>query len=274
MVIDTHQHFWVYDPVRDNWIDDSMKTIRRDFLPKHLKPILKINKVDGCIAVQADQSIEETKFLLNLAKENSFIKGVVGWVDLTSKELEKQLSSLSKNGHLKGVRHILQAEKNDFVLREDFQKGIGKLKQFNLTYDLLIFPSQIPAAIQLIQKFPKQKFILNHIAKPNIKKKEILEWKHQIQEMAKAPNIFCKVSGMVTENNWKDWNITDFTPYLDVVFEAFGIDRIMYGSDWPVCLLAAQYMQQMNIIENYIFKFTENEKEKILCNNAISIYNL
>lgn len=274
MIIDSHQHFWFYNPVRDGWIDNTMEVIRKDFLPRHLKPILEANQVDGCIAVQATQSLKETNFLLNCARNNTFIKGVIGWVDLRAEDVEKQLFSISNNPLLRGIRHIVQGEKEDFILRKDFQNGISKLEQFNLTYDVLIFSPQMKAATKLIRKFPNQKFILDHIGKPNIKEKDILEWKNRIQEMAKSPNVFCKISGMVTENNWANWKTSDFIPYLDVIFEAFGTDRVLYGSDWPVCLLAAEYKEQMRIIKDYIATFTEEEKEKILGKNAISIYNL
>ncbi|MDO5977370.1 amidohydrolase family protein [Flavivirga spongiicola] len=274
MKIDAHQHFWKYNPVRDAWIDDSMTVIRKDFLPQDLKPILEANTIDGCIAVQADQSENETDFLLQCAIENPFIKGVVGWVDLLSDNVEERLEYYSKNNILKGVRHIVQAEANDFMLRKDFQNGISKLQQFNLTYDILVFPPQLEAAIQLVREFPNQKFVLDHIAKPYIKDAKIHDWKINMSTLAKAPNVYCKVSGMVTEADLKQWRLSDFQPYLDVVFEAFGIDRIMYGSDWPVCLLAAEYQEQLNIIETYISRFSSDDKIKIMGNNAIRFYNL
>ena len=263
MKIDAHQHFWKFNPVRDAWIDDSMQIIRKDFLPQDLKPILEANTIDGCIAVQADQSENETDFLLQCAKENPFIKGVVGWVDLLSDTIEERLEHYSKNNILKGIRHIVQAEANDFMLRKDFQNGISKLQQFNLTYDILVFPPQLEAAIALVNKFPNQKFVLDHIAKPYIKDAKIDDWKINISTLAKAPNVYCKASGMVTEADLKQWKLSDFQPYLDVVFEAFGIDRIMYGSDWPVCLLAAEYQEQLNIVQDYIKTFSN--KSKVYC---------
>ena len=274
MTIDSHQHFWKFDPVRDAWIDDSMEVIRKDFLPKDLQPILEQNTIDGCIAVQADQSEEETEFLLNLASENTFIKGVVGWVDLRADKVEDRLAHFSKNNLLKGIRHIVQVEANDFMLRKDFQNGIGKLEQFNLTYDILVFPPQLKTSIALVNKFPNQKFVLDHIAKPFIKDGKIEGWKQDIKELAKAPNIYCKVSGMVTEADLKHWKPSDFTPYLDVVFEAFGTDRILYGSDWPVSLLAAQYEEQLNIVKAYINGFSLEEQQKVMGLNAIKFYNL
>lgn len=274
MTIDSHQHFWKYDPIRDAWIDDSMQVIRKDFLPQDLQPILKQNNIDGCIAVQADQSETETEFLLRCAQTNPFIKGVVGWVDLLKNNVEDRLAHYSQNNLFKGVRHIVQAEANDFMLREDFQNGISKLEQFNLTYDILVFPPQLKAAIALVNKFPNQKFVLDHIAKPYIKDGKIDGWKQDIQELAKTPNVHCKVSGMVTEADLTGFETSDFIPYLDVVFEAFGTDRILYGSDWPVCLLAATYHEQLNIVQHYVADFSSKDQEKIMGLNAGSFYNL
>ena len=274
MKIDAHQHFWKYNPVRDAWIDNSMEVIRRDFLPKDLKPILDANNVDGCIAVQADQSETETEFLLDCAKYNPFIKGVVGWVDIRAKDIEERLAHYAKNILFKGVRHIVQNEPNDFMLDKKFQNGIHKLQQFNLTYDILVFPTQLKAAIELVNKFPNQKFIIDHLAKPYIQDGKIEEWKADMYQLAQAENVYCKVSGMVTEANLKDWKASEFKPYLDVVFETFGVDRILYGSDWPVCLLAAEYQLQLNIVEEYISEFSKEEKGKVMGLNALSFYNI
>ena len=274
MRIDSHQHFWKFDPVRDAWIDDSMKIIQRDFLPKDLAPILKQNDIDGCVAVQADQSEKETVFLLNLADKNSFIKAVVGWVDLRTDNIEDRLLYFSRHNKLKGIRHIVQAEANDFMLDPTFQNGISRLEKFGLTYDILVFPKQLSAAISLVKNFPKQKFVLDHIAKPLIKDQQIGNWKNDIEVLSSFENVYCKVSGMVTEADWKKWETEDFTPYLDVIFNAFGVDRIMYGSDWPVCLLAAQYQEQMGIVTSYISKLSETEQNKIMGANALNFYNI
>jgi len=274
MRIDSHQHFWKYDPIRYSWIDENIAILRRDFLPEHLNPILKKNNMDGCIAIQADQSEHETTFLLDCAQNDDLVKGVVGWLDLCSETIEDRLTHFSKNKKLVGLRHIVQEEPDDFMLRADFQHGISKLKQFGLVYDILLYPTQLRAAIELVQKFPEQAFIVDHIAKPYIKNGEIKKWKQEIEELAQAPNVHCKISGMVTEADWKGWKIKDFKSYLDVVFNAFGTDRILYGSDWPVCTLAAEYQEQLNIIETYISLFSEEEKEKIMGSNAIRFYNL
>jgi len=274
MIIDSHQHFWKYDPVRDAWIDASMKVIKRDFLPNDLKPILNENGVDGCMAVQADQSEEETEFLLACASENPFIKGVVGWVDLIAENLEDRLKHYAANPLFKGVRHIVQAEKDDYLLRADVQSGIGKLAKHNLTYDILVFPQQLPAALALVKKFPKQQFILDHIAKPNISESISYQWKVNITALSKFENVSCKLSGMVTEAKNFIFKNQDFTPFLDHVFTSFGPNRLLFGSDWPVCLLAADYKKVLSIIKNYLDKYSKETKAQVLGSNAIKIYNL
>lgn len=274
MIIDAHQHFWKYHPVKDAWIDASMEVIRKDFLPKDLWPILKNNGVDGCIAVQADQSETETEFLLDCAKQNAFIKGVVGWIDLLNKDVENRLAHYSKNKTFKGVRHIVQAEPEDFVLQKAFQNGISKLTQFGLTYDILVFPHHLKNVIKMVRKFPDQQFILDHIGKPNIKDGKLKNWEKDIRALSQFKNVACKVSGMVTEGKWKKWKASDFDKYLDVIFDSFGVNRLMYGSDWPVCLLSASYKQQLNIIQDYTNTFTEGDKNKVMGLNAIQIYNL
>ena len=274
MIIDAHQHFWKYNPVRDSWITDSMKVIRKDFLPKDLKPILDANGVDGCIAVQADQSEEETEFLLKCAQENPFLKGVVGWVDLMAGNVEERLANYSRNEYFKGVRHIVQAEKDDFLLNKDFQNGVGKLSQYGLSYDLLIYPRQFPATLEMVEKFPNQIFVLDHIAKPSVSEKLDAEWVKNILLLSKHENVFCKISGMVTETKNFEWVKSDFTPYLASVVSAFGTDRLLYGSDWPVCLLAADYREVLGIIVDYFQNFSTLEKSKIFALNAIKAYNL
>ncbi len=274
MIIDAHQHLWKYDPVRDNWIEDSMEVLREDFLPKDLKPILDANGVAGCIAVQADQSEEETEFLLKCAQENPFLKGVVGWVDLMAGNVEERLANYSRNEYFKGVRHIVQAEKDDFLLNKDFQNGVGKLSQYGLSYDLLIYPRQFPATLEMVEKLPNQIFVLDHIAKPSVSEKLDAEWVKNILLLSKHENVFCKISGMVTETKNFEWVKSDFTPYLASVVSAFGTDRLLYGSDWPVCLLAADYKEVLGIIVDYFQNFSTLEKSKIFALNAIKAYNL
>ena len=274
MRIDSHQHFWKFNPIRHAWIDSSMQNIAKDFLPKDLKPLLETNLMDGCIAVQADQSETETQFLLRLAEENSFIKGVVGWVDLSAEDLSQRLEVFSKNTLFKGVRHVLQAEKEGFMLKDQFLKGISELKNFNLTYDILIYPNQLEEARVLIEKNPDQPFVLDHLAKPYIKQQKIKNWASDIKELAKHKNVYCKLSGMVTEADWNHWQFENFKKYLSVAFETFGSDRLMFGSDWPVCLLAGSYEHVVRIIDLFIENLEQEEKNNIMGGNACNFYNL
>jgi L-fuconolactonase len=275
MVIDAHQHFWKFDPIRDSWITDDMSVIQNDFLPEHLKPILQSNGVSGCVAVQADQSESENDFLISHAKQNDFIKGIVGWVNLEVDNIEDRLAYYKSFEKVKGFRHVLQGEKQrDFMLRYDFKRGIDKLREFNFTYDILIFPDQLKYATEFVSLFPNQLFIIDHIAKPEIKAKKIEDWKNDIQAIAKYENVHCKISGMITEADWKNWSADDIRPYLDIVVEAFSIKRIMYGSDWPVCLVAGSYTETLNVVRNYFSSFTKNEQEFFFGQNAIKFYNL
>jgi L-fuconolactonase len=272
--IDAHQHFWKFDPVRDSWIDESMQKIQRDFLPEDLLPLLHENQFSGCVAVQANQSEDETNFLVNLAVKNDFIKGVVGWVDLRGVTIEERLHHFSSNKIIKGFRHVVQGESDDFMLRKDFQNGISALKQFNFTYDILIFHRQLPAAIELANQFPDQPFVIDHIAKPDIKSGDILSWKKGIEEISKTENVFCKISGMVTEADWKNWKTDDLKPYLDVIFENFSADKLMFGSDWPVLNVASDYTEVVKTLEDYMTQLSVENQNKIWFQNAVSFYRL
>jgi L-fuconolactonase len=275
MIIDAHQHFWQFNPVRDAWMTEgSMSVIRRDFMPSDLKPILQKNKIEGCIAVQADQSENETLFLLDLADKNDFIKGVVGWVDLQQDRLDERLDYFSSYKKLKGFRHILQGEKPEFMLQRSFINGVKLLGKKGFTYDILVFPKHLAAVKKLLQLADNQPFVIDHLAKPYIKKGLIKQWEKDMKSIAKHENVHCKISGMVTEADWQNWKESDFTPYLDVVFEAFGTDRIMYGSDWPVCLLAGDYAQQFSIVQNYVKKLSNTEGGKVLGENAAKFYTV
>ncbi len=272
--IDSHQHFWKFDPVRDSWIDETMAVIQRDFLPEDLQPILKENQFEGCVAVQASQSEEETHFLLDLASKNDFIKGVVGWIDLKNENIEERLQFFSNQKKLKGFRHVVQGEPDDFMYGAEFRRGIHALKKFNYTYDILIFERQLPAAISLVQDFPNQRFVIDHIAKPDIKSGSINSWKKGIEEIAKYDNVWCKISGMVTEADWKNWKSEDLKPYLDVIFENFSVDKLMYGSDWPVLNVASDYNEVVKTLEDYIAGFSIEDQNKIWFENAKTFYNL
>ncbi|MCL7762581.1 amidohydrolase family protein [Polaribacter sp. Z014] len=275
MTIDSHQHFWKYEAEKHSWIDDEMSVIRRDFLPSDLSKVYKENGIDGCVAVQADQTLEETDFLIDLAAENSFIKGIVGWVDLRAENIEEVLEKYSKNTIVKGFRHVVQGEADhNFLLRPNFLRGIAALEKYNFTYDILVFPHQLGAVLEFVQRFPNQKFVIDHIAKPYIKDGFFDGWASQMKEIATYKNVLCKVSGMITEADYNTWTEAQLNPYLEVVFNAFGTERIMFGSDWPVCLVAGNYTEVKNIVTNYISKFSEAEQKAIMGENAIDFYNI
>lgn len=257
--------------MRDKWIDESMSVLRRDFLPEDLRPILQVNSIDGCVAVQADQSEVETEFLLGLGEYNSFIKGVVGWVNLEANNVEERLSNYVSNSLFKGVRHIVQSEPEGFMLTPGFQNGINKLADLNLTYDLLVLEHQLPDAIALVQMFPSQKFVLDHLAKPQIFQGLKEEWVKNIKALASNENVYCKLSGMVTETENGQWQKEEFGPFLETIVNSFGIDRVMFGSDWPVCLLSCEYNQVIQIVEDF---FSKEETAKIFGENAVKFYNL
>ncbi len=273
--IDAHQHFWKFDPIRDSWINEEMKIIQRDFLPENLQIILHQNGFDGCVAVQADQSEEENHFHLQIAEKFDIIKGIVGWVDLPSENIEERLEYYSRFEKMKGFRHILQGEVDrDLMLQPAFMRGISALSQYRFTYDLLIRQDQLRHIPKLVSSFPQQLFVIDHLAKPNIKSGEINEWKKAITNIAQFQNVYCKLSGMVTEADWKNWKREDFIPYIDVILECFGTNRILFGSDWPVCLLAASYKEAVSIVEDYFSSFSKEEQEKIFGLNAIQFYKL
>jgi L-fuconolactonase len=275
MRIDSHQHFWKFDPMLDQWITDAMSAIRRDFLPEDLIPEMNSNGIDGCIAVQADQSEEETRFLLDLASRHREILGVVGWVDLCSRNVNRTLEVYRGCKKLRGLRHIVQAETDDrFMLTTGFCKGIACLKDFGLTYDILVYPRQLPAAIELVAGFPDQPFVLDHIAKPPIRTGASSSWAKDVNEIAKFENVYCKLSGLITEADWQHWSASDFSLYLEVVFSAFGPDRLMFGSDWPVCLLAGSYAQVVQLIRNYTESLSDRHKAGIWGLNALRFYGL
>jgi L-fuconolactonase len=273
--IDSHQHFWIFDAVRDSWINDEMLAIKRDFSPADLLPVLRQNGIDGCVAVQASQTDDETTFLLNHAAANPFVQGVVGWVDLKAADLEEKLQYYKQYPKLKGFRHVLQSEPDkQYMLQPAFQQGIAALQKHGYTYDILIFPEHLPFAATLAGNFPGQKFVLDHLAKPPIKDQKISEWRKDLEILSQHPNVSCKISGMLTEADWANWKVEDFTPYLDVVFNAFGTNRVMFGSDWPVCLLAGGYEGTMEVIQNYVSRLSATEQDLFWSGNAISFYGL
>jgi L-fuconolactonase len=274
MKIDAHQHFWRYEPVRDAWITPDMSVIRRDFLPADLQPLLDQHGFDGCVAVQADQSETETQFLLDLAAAYPFIRGVVGWTDLQAANLPERLDHWAMFPALKGFRHILQGEKPAFMLQPAFKRGIAELGRRGYTYDILVFPGHLPAVLALLKGFDNQRFVIDHLAKPYIRRGLIRQWTKDLRRVARHPNVCCKLSGMVTEADWADWKPGDFTPYLEAALEAFGPDRLLYGSDWPVCLLAADYTTQLRLVSDFIARLTPTEQARVMGANAMHFYQL
>lgn len=275
MRFDAHQHFWHYSPAEHTWMNGRMAVLKRDYLPGELQPLLASIGFDGTIAVQARQSLEETRWLLELSDRHSFIKGVVGWVDLCSPQLRGQLEGYSGHPKLVGVRHVVHDEPDDnFMLRPDFRRGIAQLREFGLTYDLLLFPRHLPVAARLVAEFPDQPFVLDHMAKPAIRGRRVSPWEEDLNRLAEFPNAFCKLSGMVTEAKWKEWRPEDFHRYLDVVIQAFGPGRVMIGSDWPVCTLSGDYVRTMGIVADYVQRFRPEIRDSILGGNCERFYGL
>ena len=265
--IDSHHHLWHFDQARFPWIDNTMGVLKKNYFPEDLHAHITESGIDGTVVIQAEDSENETELLLELAAKNDFIKGVSGWVDLTAENVEERLEFFSDNILFKGVRHIVQDEPNDFLLRNDFQKGISLLQRFGLTFDILVYQHQLPAAIQLVRRFPNQRFVLNHVGKPKTMVKIDKDWKRDINNLAKSPNVFCKLSGSV-------WSSKDYTPVLDIVISAFGTNRVMYGSDWPVCLLSTSYLKSILNAREFISSLAVYEQEGILGGNAVEFYNL
>ncbi|GLX71258.1 amidohydrolase family protein [Paenibacillus glycanilyticus] len=275
MRIDAHQHFWKYNEQDYDWMSDRHKAIQVDYMPEQLKPLLEKAGFDGSIAVQARQSLQETEWLLDLAVQHPEIKGVIGWVDLCSPEIGIQLEKVGNHPLLKGVRHVVHDEPDErFILRDSFMNGIAALEQYGLTYDLLLFPKHLPYAARLAEKFPNQPFVLDHLAKPDIANGRFHPWEQDLAALAAYSNVYCKLSGMVTEANWGNWKQEDFTAYLDTVFRCFGTDRLMIGSDWPVCTLSGSYEQTINIVKSYLQQFDKEEQALVLGENCARLYGI
>jgi len=273
--IDTHQHFWKMSQAGKILDDFRTRTIQRDFLPGDISPVLNRNGFDGCVAVQINPSEKETDFLITLAKTHGFIKGVVGWVDLQADDINERLQWYKSFTLVKGFRHALEKETSrDLMLHPRFKRGISALQRFGFSYDISINPDQLGFAADLVAAYPEQKFVVDHLGKPSVQLKEIEEWKKEITRLAKFPNTYCKISGLVTEANWQSWSYKDFIPFIDVVVNAFGTDRIMFGSDWPISLIAARYEEVLAIVENYFSRFSPKDKEMFYRQNAINFYGL
>jgi len=274
-IIDSHQHFWKYTTKDFDWITDEMSVIRKDFLPNELQSIYQSNNVAGCVGVQVNQTEEENNFFLDFAEQFDFIRGVVGWVNLMAENVEERLAYWHQHKKVKGFRHILQGERDRaLMLNPSFKNGISLLNKFDFAYDILIFPDQLPYALELIKLFPDQKFVIDHLAKPYIKSGEIEQWKNDIEGLKSFENVYCKISGMVTEADWKDHSLQTFEPYLDIVMATFGTKRLMFGSDWPVCLVAASFNKVLQMVKDYFTSFSANQQADIFYNNAVEFYNL
>jgi L-fuconolactonase len=275
MIIDSHHHYWHYNAVEYDWIDDAMANIRRDFLPSQLGLEIESAGVDGVVSVQARQTIAETEWLLQLANESPFMKGVVGWLPIIDKQFPAHLEKFAGNPKLKSIRHVVQGEPdNDFILRPDFNNGIRLLKDYGLAYDILILEKHLPQTIRFVDAHPNQLFVLDHIAKPLIGQNLLSPWRENFMELSKRPNVYCKLSGMVNEAGYKTWTPAQLKPYFDVVLEAFGSSRLLFGSDWPVCLVGVGYQQWFDVVKDAIKPLTPNEQKAILGDNALRVYNL
>ena len=275
MIIDTHHHFWHYNTKDYGWINDDMPILRRNFLPEDLQKEIIQAGVDGVISVQARQCIEETEWLLQLANENDFIKGIVGWLPLSDRNIESYLETYSHNTNLKSIRHVLQDEADEkYMLHKDFNEGIKALKQYGFVYDILIFEKHLPQTIEFVDLHPNQVFILNHIAKPRIKDTILSPWRENITELARRENVYCKISGMVTEADLKHWTEEQLQPYMEIVLKAFGTNRLLFGSDWPVCLVACEYRRWITIVRDFLSALSMDEQDNIFTNNPLRAYNL
>ena len=274
MRIDAHHHFWRYSAREYGWIDETMCAIRRDFLPPDLEKEIRGVGIEGVISVQARQTVNETRWLLELAAENSFIQGVVGWVPLTSTEVKDDLNLLASNQQLRAVRHVVQDEPDGFLLRNDFNRGISALREAGLAYDVLIRERQLPEAIRFVDLHPNQIFVLDHLAKPVVKENRLVPWSRDIAELARRENVFCKVSGLVTEADFQHWTQEQLRPYFETVLAAFGADRLMFGTDWPVCLAACSYQRWHDVVQELAAALSAEEKESLFGGTAVRAYGL
>jgi len=273
-IIDSHHHLWRYTAKEFGWIDDSMAPLRRDFSTEDLMAELPKAKVDGVVTVQARQTLEETRWLLELAKGSSAMRGVVGWAPIAAADFETLLNVFAVEPKLVGLRHVVQAEPDGFLDCADFNRGIRIMRGKGLVYDVLIVERQLEEAIRFVDRHPQQVFVLDHAAKPKIAHGEIEPWRGRMRELSKRVNVVCKISGMVTEDSWLRWSIESLRPYLDVVVEAFGPERLMAGSDWPVCLVATEYERWWHVLRDYFADYSEAEQAQIFGGTAMRTYGL
>jgi L-fuconolactonase len=274
-VIDSHQHFWRYSPEEYDWIDSSMAKLRADFLPADLQTEMASARVDACVAVQACQTVEETGWLLDLAETSGFIAGVVGWAPIAAPEFPEVLSRIVVNPKLKGLRHVVQAETDDrFLLRPAFRAGLREMTRAGLVYDLLILPHQLPQAIECVEEHPEQSFVLDHAAKPPLRAGDLSDWERDFRQLSRHENVCCKLSGLATEGDWTSWTEESLRQVFDVLLESFSPQRILAGSDWPVCTLATSYTQWWSLLRRWVAELTATEQGAILGGNAERIYRL
>ena len=275
MKIDSHHHFWQYDPVEYSWMNEQMGILKQNYGPEDLFKQIKNVGIEGVVSVQASQSLKETDQLLSYAEDHDFIKGVVGWFPLADSNVDSVLEQYASNRWLKGVRHVVQDEPDDrFILGSDFNRGVSLLKEFNLVYDILIFERQLAASIEFVDQHPDLVFVLDHVAKPRIKDALFEPWSAQMKDLSKRENVYCKLSGMATEANWKNWSLTDLQPYMETALDCFGPDRMMFGSDWPVARLAVEYENWVKVCRNFISTLSTDEQIKIEGTNAVEVYKL
>jgi L-fuconolactonase len=273
MKIDAHHHFWIYDPAQYGWI--GQEALRRNFLPADLQAEIADAGVDGVVSVQARQTLEETRWLLEFAARHAFIRGVVGWVPLSAPDLRDELARLASQPKLKAVRHVLQGERDDqYVARPDFNAGVAALREFNLAYDILIYERHLPQTVGFVDRHPRQTFVVDHIAKPRIREKVVSPWREQIRELARRPNVYCKLSGLVTEADARAWTPEQLRPYAETVLEAFGPRRVMFGSDWPVCLAACTYRRWHDVAAEFLSRLSATEQARVWGGTATEAYRL
>jgi len=275
MRIDAHQHFWQYNPSTQGWINDEMSILRRDFSPKELQKEIESLGFEGTIAVQAEETLEENYYLNKLADENSFIKGIVGWMDLQENNAEQTMHDLKSIQKLVGFRTITQgAQDEKYLSNRKYIDNVRLLSAYNYTYDLLVHHSQLKSLIRFTDQLIDNKFILDHLGKPDIRNKEIKQWKSDIKSLAENPNIYCKLSGMTTEADYQKWSYDDLYPYMEIIAEYFGLDRICFGSDWPVCLVAGTYNTTYSVVEKFCQQVSQTEREKLFGLNTKEFYKL
>jgi L-fuconolactonase len=273
--IDAHHHLWRYTPEEYGWLDESMAALRRDFLPKDLVREIAAAGIDGTVAVQARQTMEETRCLLKMADECDAIRGVVGWAPIAGEDFPEVMEEFEHRPKLKGLRHVIQGEKDEnYILREDFNSGIRAMLGSGLVYDILIYERHLPQTIDFVDEHPEQAFVLDHVGKPMIAAGVIEPWATRMRELGRRENVWCKVSGMVTEAEWTSWSVETLRPYLDVVVEAFGVQRLMAGSDWPVCLVACEYGRWFDVLREYFAGFSESERDAVFGGTAVEVYGL